>query len=688
LLVLALLGIGLASPLLLALVNRWKTHGAVETARQFLLDLQTGRNDGVAKLLTPRARGEENEQADGEAPSAIAMQNAGRITQMLSTFLQQYEFTLESPSPQGEFLAVPFILHSRVTGKAPRSDATPGTTTSATRPPPAADTKSNEKRRGIMHLRQIGERWRVAGLSLPPLSPSKLDFEQVATNQLIAPTRAQTPFDALGPVSLADFSSAWQMDVDIENQPAETVLLALAREIGRPVRSPFDGFPGMVRRDPRLARESPTLPQPIKQALQRPVTLHLHKVSRFGAIEGICRLVGLHPVYEANSLLLQPGPRRLPAAACGPFLLEATFVSETPDEATGTLALNLHVMPMPAKLAALSQVLPLHVSNLQIIGAAGEDHFHRRRSIFSPQGSGAILRQNHSGTFDVALDHSKTSMTWNLPLKNLLRDVDRIALVRCSIGLNLIRAAQQLHLEPVVEGSYAGDSDVRIVLRKIEPGPIERGPPEIPPGIGSSSSGYHYRFRAEGLAGRLLCWQAYPRRTTGNPQFGKAYPTSQGDFSRSPTIAPESFDFKVLSPGEELTWDCQLHDIPLSRPLRRLAPLRYEGHSAPVSVEVEPLRGERVWLRITNHSQKRIDAVVLKLAYLDAQGRSLAERVRTMPRDSQERRNTLPFTPPPTALAASEEWRLSEQQPPPKEARSVRATLLRIDFADATSWQP
>jgi hypothetical protein len=713
LLVLASLGIGLASPLLLALVNRRSMHGAVDTARQFLFDLQTSHTERVASLLTPRARGEDNDRADGEPPSAVAMQNAERITQILARLLQPYELTLESPSRQGEFLDVPFMARAVDRGKAASSDARPGATTSAAPRPPTDGGDSDQVARGIVHLRQMGERWRVAGVTLPlmraasattgpgvvsrgtvPLPQQflhKFDFEQLATCSAVLPAQPKTAFDFLRPITPADFVSVWQIDVDVDNRPAEIVLMTLAQEIGRPWnRGPtpqpgrFTLRPGEIGPLP-LPGQSPPLPESVRQPMRRPITLHLHKVSRLEAIEAICRQVGLHPEYQANALLLYPGPRRFPATLCGPFLLEATTVSETADEATATLSLTLHTTPMPPNVTALFQSLPLHVSNLQVKGASGEDHFHRRKLISPAEGTGVILRQNYSGAFDAAFTGRGMSTTWNVPLKNLLRDLDTIAELRCSIGLDLVREVQRLHLEPVAAGSYASGSGVRITLRD-----IESGPSRLPPTPGTSSTQKRFRFQAEGLDGRRLCWQA----SAGNaaPQFRQAYPSVQGDFSLSPTLSPESFDFKVLSLGDTLTWDCQLRNIPLARPPRRLEPPRHEGHPAPVSVEVEPLQGDRLWMRITNHSQKTIDAVVVKLAYLDADGRAVGQQVRKMPQDAQVAQNAPLLAPASTraraVLAPWEDWRLSDRVPPPKEARSARASLVRVDFADATSWPP
>ena len=117
---------------------------------------------------------------------------------------------------------------------------------------------------------------------------------------------------------------------------------------------------------------------------KRPVTLNLQKVSRFEAIEEVCRQVGVSPSYDARGITFATGKRPYPVAVSGPFLLVVSQVDEYQPNAAGSLMLDIHTTPMPPRIAALFATMPVFVSGLQVRGPAGEDLHHAGKNVGLP----------------------------------------------------------------------------------------------------------------------------------------------------------------------------------------------------------------------------------------------------------------------------------------------------------------
>lgn len=165
----------------------------------------------------------------------------------------------------------------------------------------AADRLAGQK--GVLILHRSGDRWYALGMIFPRNERGegpKFTWEQAAVNfEEPSAFRAFRELSALGP---GRGESSWQVDLDIKDVSASTVLQEQARELGVPLAA---------------------LPQSLP-ALSKPVSFRLRGASRLEAIEEVCRQAGVQVRYGPGSLQVGAGRRAGALAFVGPFLVEAT----------------------------------------------------------------------------------------------------------------------------------------------------------------------------------------------------------------------------------------------------------------------------------------------------------------------------------------------------------------------------
>jgi hypothetical protein len=279
-----------------------------------------------------------------------------------------------------------------------------------------------------------------------------------------------------------------------------------------------------------------------------------------------------------------------------------------------------------------------------------------------------------------------------VPLKNLLRDLDAVTEFRCSIALTLPREVQDLRLQTVSLPATASGSDARLTLRNVDANAVKR-----PQQMLYAPSVARFDFVLDPVRDRALCWRALPGTTNpvgvATPERGWAVPPASGEFSVFLQAVPNQFEFKVVTPGDKLTWDCRLTDIPLPRPPRKLEPARFEGYPAPVEVLKAAVSGDGVELRVVNRCQKAIDRVEVKVAYRDGEGRVVRSAVAKVSWDGNtaDEESDLAVKPAPGRrydTAAAQLWQLQDPLAIPKEVKSVEATVAGVLFKDGTAWRP
>lgn len=698
LLLLAAMAVGLAMPLLVAAKFRLGARDSVRAAHQFLVNAREGNTVPIAELLTPKALGIDEDSVDEAASQPGAMRMAGTVAEIGAHFLQGFDFSLESPIRREELLDVPFVLHCnedlpiRLLNPNEKNQKTIDNWTRMAR----ENAQRGDGRRGILHLRQIGDKWRVAGMRVPPelgvglvrqlrATEREFDFEKLGQfSRNWNRRKVELAPESLGPISAADFAAGWQIDVSADNRSARDVLRDLFGVANLSVT--FSSLPNLLNSQDAQA---------MNRALAKPVSLQLRKVSRFQAAQAVCRPLGIHVNYQRGRPMLQLGRSSQRFAASGPFLLEANTVREDANalHATGTLHLVLHSTPFPPKIAAIFSRSPLLISNLRVSGPTREDLYHARKGVKIGT-KRAIFQHGQADAFYLMFGAGSQSASWDVPLKNLLRDLDAIRELSCTIQVALPREDQLLRMEEIAPGSSATIGDFRLVLRQIETDPATlpsqtrgirpaAGQPKLlraqaPRQESKSPRVKRFDFHAEPSHDRRILWQSFD--LAGNVDSGWVIPTPSGDFSLFLLREPVRLVFEVVTIGETLSWNYRLQNIPLHRLPRRIEPLRFAGHDAPVS-SAEPRITERgVELRFTNHSQKQIDSLEVKLAYRDAKGRVLREVVRRLSTDAGDEPDAI-------LSRSARQLQTVDAGDRPIAARSVTATVTEVFFKDATSWK-
>ena len=147
---------------------------------------------------------------------------------------------------------------------------------------------------------------------------------------------AVAPLEA---ITLDEVQNAWKLSVDYQNQAAADALRDIAEKCGLEI---FD--------QPKM-----------KETLQRKVSVKLDDVSAVQVIEEICRQVDLQPRYKAGAVALWDGPRTLPIAFAGPFLVEVTKTREFIPNAFVKLELQYFAAGLPA--AVCSRLADMYLSD-------------------------------------------------------------------------------------------------------------------------------------------------------------------------------------------------------------------------------------------------------------------------------------------------------------------------------------
>jgi hypothetical protein len=443
------------------------------------------------------------------------------------------------------------------------------------------------------------------------------------------------------PVSLEGFNESWQVDLNVENEPAGGVLASLA-----------DGLSMQLQTGPEVA-----------DAVQKPVSLSVEDASRFAAIEMVCGAVGVHPVYtDAGVLKLQPGPRSNPAAVAGPFLVEVENFDVFPRYASGHLKLRVVTAGLPRGL--------MHAF------ANNERDVFGIEAVTGPDGEDLVNTDEGIGTYFSTPESTDVFVrSESVNLKNLLRKVDRLSSIRGRVQLSLPTATQKTDLLDLRSGGTAGSGEVRITVTNAM--------------LGAESSTLDFSYQGAATSDLVFV----PLDASGQPlpvssSFGGGSDT-EGQSNITVKGRPVSVAVTLVTAREELEYEFHLENVPVPQAEERpeaLQPLEFAGHPEPVSVESLGLnRSEnspKVQLRATNHSNKDVRKLEFRLDYLDAQGQKLDDWPGTYSGEA-----SLGDQAPPIAVRSAQRAEFELQAHfAPEETKSVKARLVRVVCADGTVW--
>jgi hypothetical protein len=387
------------------------------------------------------------------------------------------------------------------------------------------------------------------------------------------------PFEA---VTLEEFDASWKTSFTASGEPAGAVLKELTAECGF-----------TLEEQPELAA-----------ALETPVTLELADVNRLQIIEEVCNQAGLYPRYRLDRMKLSEGPRPLPIAFVGPFLVEARDLQEQVPYGTGSIAVQLTACTMSRDANSWLQ-------------SEGDGFGPPLATIEGVRGSGDVDLVDADGIYVENPTASATVVRFriNQNLKNLLRGVEEIESISGTIAFRLPSEVLSHTFNELAVGQSAQLGEIHVELSTIDLGSDST--------IGFTTMGGlldHRHVTAFDANGIPVESGGYS--STGSTGDGELYVYFSGE--------PASLVVKSIAVTTDVTYPFELtgvalqhaHEMPES-----IEPLTFEGES-PVTLTYlrtakDDFDNEVFIVEAVNHSNKDLSFLQIDVVFLDSNGAEL-----------------------------------------------------------------
>ena len=387
-------------------------------------------------------------------------------------------------------------------------------------------------------------------------------------------------------------------------------------------------------------------------------------LTRAQALEQVAQSLDLVPVYPDSNpwdhstpiLTFEKGPRRLPVAFSGPFVIEITKLTEGVPYGSGQIRVAARGLGLPAAMQCanhsmdewfrIDAVRDKDGNNL----AANPD----MRMLSQPQYVGGILQ-----------------VETEMDLTGLLQSVEEIAELSGSVHLQFpiqVNSAEFIQMQPTKK--VVGGLEVQL-----------------------SKAGVENRLTVdlgESLNEKVEVMWA-PSNFEGEP-LGLVHQSSFGfqnslDASMTTSEKPHVLGIKLLQ-TESARMEFTLPAIPLAQSQEQpsaVKALKFEP-AQPVSVVfVEFVKRDsdfpEVSLRSVNHCNKDVQSAQVELSYLNDKNKTIKEMFTTI---------NAPFDGGATGpLVRSGESVITTEMAffMPKEAVSVQVRVIQVEFMDRTRWE-
>ena len=468
---------------------------------------------------------------------------------------------------------------------------------------------------------------------------------------------------ALRSLSAEQFAADWQQDLEANDQPASDVLAELVQKYDLQLKL------------------TPTQ----EKALTKPISLKLQAQSRWQILDEVVRQVGHYPVYEMRMgpaqselrLTLRPLPRLWPATFTGPYLVEVGNVLEFPQNGVGVLNVQTYSAHQnEGVLAPLSHAWKRFLID-EVIDSQGRD-----LNGLAADGSLGYSRLPMSGEF-----------SFEIPIINLLRDVNVIKSCRGKMRVLLPAKVEEFRFDPLTDGATHKNGDIEITYKgKDQRDSTFNGKP---------IESWSLKFTAKGVKSENVVFAAYDSKneligmtSNGFSGFSEAGPNGipkEVNFDQAVQgKTPASVVAKVIVETQPVEYDFHIEDIPLvadARKPEKIVPATFPGHDAPFSVTLVSITDRsnfaKAQFRIENHSDKDLRMIDVKLEYQDASGKKLRDWPSATYMAQSQSAGELPIA---VEKGGTKTVEMNTPFLPAGTARVV-ATPHKGTFADATSWE-
>lgn len=471
------------------------------------------------------------------------------------------------------------------------------------------------------------------------------------------------------PMTVEQFNAAWEIDLDVVEQPLAKVIEQIVAEV--PLWQPQL----QVATDEENAGAAVVL----SGALEKPISLKLSQVSRLEAIERACEAAGVYPEYAFErefadskpTIRLHTGPRSRkfgraeanPAsqlvAFVGPQMIELTRVNEYPPYAVGSLELRRLSLPLPAPVRNLQEGPACTFE--RVLLADGRD-----------------VHAGHGGATHVIVPTILDVRNDRLQLKDLLRDVTQLAEVQGDVKLPIPLKTSVAWLDSLAEGYKTQTDELSVTLL-----------------TNSVSYGSWYLRYEVFSAGSLEGLVAFAFDTNGElietDSFGTSWAPgfNQGTGSLNLAREPRMLAVVVIDKQTAFASKFSLKHIPLARSAEQpaeLPSLTFDGFDHPLTIGAGELKRDAIFkeveLTMTNYSNKDIREIELTMHYLDAQGNKLRDNPTSMAAKYDNAHEPYPIL----VKAGATTKRVQTAYLCPDETKQVTLTVSSILFADLERW--
>lgn len=452
--------------------------------------------------------------------------------------------------------------------------------------------------------------------------------------------RMHASFDALRPVDEPTSTLGWRVSVN-----------AVGRRVADVVETLLGGSGIALAADERLDRVS---------------NVSLSGVSRIQAIETLCAEAGVVPIYpdpmriaigEKAELTFRDGPRTLPVAFAGPFLIEVDEVDEDAPNTTGSFKISLRALGLDPGVLAANESMAEYLTLDEVSAPDGEEL--RPDPDAQWMGSPTI----HRGYFEYSLSPD---------LRGLVRAVDSFDVIGT------------IHLE-------RPDAVTAISFQSAEArASAHAGPWTATWTVAGTDNTIELACSEEGLADARVRFA--PMNAAGEPMGilseGTSFLSNRLRADLSVPETPSALTLKVFH-TERMSFPFALASVPLAHHDEQpeaVVAVDFAGDSPCAITFLE--FGDRsnpdfphAKLRVVNHSNLAITEARASFEYLDANGRLLKEFPHSLSGEfSFEGPSLLADTG-----GENEVDTVAFFMPP--ETETIRVRLEGVTFANGTTWE-
>ncbi len=515
--------------------------------------------------------------------------------------------------------------------------------------------------------------WRVRSVAYPVGADGQ--GPQYSFSMLIARTpdvSKEKTLQNLNTISAGDFDKGWRRDLEARDEQAGPLLRRLQKDAGM---SALVVDQPTVTQLPRLPPGTPA----VEEWEQKHITLSLKQRSGLEIMDRVARLAGLEVHQTDRGLVPAKGDQHPVAGFAGPFRVEADgVVEDDPRHATGSLHLDALAVNLPEAVLDVLDGWKPFLPDPDVRGMKGQDLYYGYRSE-------RLVRPQYRvvNDFGARTRNRFVRLRWQVPLRNLVRDVTHIRSFRGNLLVPLPARIDTGRLLLVGEKGTA----------RIGPAELTWQRNSAVGGSGTIGGGIHVS-----AATSKPC-RVYYRAIDDTGKTWSAGVLDSAGVSVQPFLP--AVEIKVCT-TEEVRFPFELNDIPLeNRAPTQLSPVEFPGKPAPLSFTASVLQKGSYNVLASNHTRKAVEELRFTFHCLDAAGKEVGKlKVVHPPVVRQDKKSpsitygrgpgvvTPASTRPTHAIEAASIATIYPKERLPAGTARLEVELVRVLFCDGTTWSP